>query len=53
MTEHYETICSKITNKEFASTTDARFAITSALVKQMITNEEHAELRNVLNRIYP
>lgn len=53
MAEHYEIIRNKITNKEFASTHDARFAITSALVKQMITNEEHAELRNVLNRIYP
>ena len=48
----YEKLKSKIESKSFESTRDARHEISSSLVKNQISNEEHAELRTLLNEVY-
>lgn len=48
----YEKIKSMIESKEYEYTNEARMAISAALVKRQITNEEHASLRFLLNALY-
>lgn len=52
MFSEYEKIKSKIEKKEFESQRDARYEISRSLVKNQISNEEHAELRMLLNEVY-
>lgn len=48
----FDEIKNRIKAMEFESTSDARYEISSILVKNQISNAEHAELRSLLNETY-
>ena len=48
----YEKVKLKIESRSFENTRDARYEISSLLVKNQINNAEHAELRTLLNEVY-
>ena len=48
----YENLKSRIKSKDFASQSDARYAISKAMVEGKLTNEEHVELRQLVIEIY-
>lgn len=48
----YENLKSRIKSKDFATQSDARFAISKSMVNGKISNEEHMELRLMLIETY-
>ena len=48
----YENLKARIKSKDFKSQSSARFEISSLLIKNQISNAEHAELRSLLNEVY-
>ena len=48
----YENLKSRIKSKDFASQSDARHAISKAMVEGKLTNEEHVELRQLVIERY-
>ena len=49
---NYENLKSRIKSKDFASQSDARYAISKAMVEGKLTNEEHVELRQLVIERY-
>lgn len=52
MNKAFQNIKNRIESKKFGSFSEARIEISKNLVKGNITNEEHTELRLILNKIY-
>ena len=48
----YENLKARIKSKDFASQSDARYAIDKAMIEGKLTNEEHVELRQLVIEIY-
>lgn len=48
----YENLKARIKSKDFASQSDARYAISKAMIEGKLTNEEHVELRQLVIEIY-
>ena len=48
----YENLKARIKSKDFASQSDARYAIDKAMVEGKLTNEEHVELRQLVIDTY-
>ena len=48
----YENLKSRIKSKDFASQSDARYAIDKAMIEGKLTNEEHVELRQLVIERY-
>ena len=47
-----ENLKARIKSKGFTSQSDARYAISKAMVEGKLTNEEHVELRQLVIEIY-
>ena len=48
----YENLKSRIKSKDFASQSDARYAISKEMIEGKLTNEEHVELRQLVIDTY-
>ena len=48
----YENLKARIKSKGFTSQSDARYAISKAMVEGKLTNEEHVELRRLVLERY-
>lgn len=48
----YENLKSRIKSKEFATQSDARYAISKSMIEGKLSNDEHSELRQLLIKTY-